>query len=80
LGLLATGVDLSPKMIERAAASFPESRFAVGDFFALPYESSSIAGILAFYCIVHLTPDQLIPAFDAQGLVTGDRPKLKVYR
>jgi SAM-dependent methyltransferase len=63
LGLMATGVDLSPKMIERAAGIFPQSRFVVGDFFALPYETSSIAGILAFYCIVHLTPAQLVPAF-----------------
>jgi SAM-dependent methyltransferase len=63
LGLMATGVDLSPKMIEKASASFPQSRFVVGDFFALPNESSSIAGILAFYCIVHLTPAQLGPAF-----------------
>jgi SAM-dependent methyltransferase len=63
LGVMATGVDLSPKMIERASRTFPQSRFQVGDFFALPYETSSIAGILAFYCIVHLTPDQLVPAF-----------------
>src|SRR5688572_3556885 len=50
LGLLSTGVDLSPKMVEKALASFPQSRFVVGDFFALENESSSIAGILALYC------------------------------
>ncbi len=73
LGLRATGIDLSPKMIERAAASFPESRFAVGNFFALPYETSSIAGILAFYCIVHLTPDELVPALaEMFRVLTGD--------
>jgi SAM-dependent methyltransferase len=60
---MAIGVDLSPKMIEKASALFPQSRFVVGDFFALPNKSSSIAGILAFYCIVHLTPAQLGPAF-----------------
>jgi SAM-dependent methyltransferase len=63
LGVMATGVDLSPKMIERASRTFPQSQFVVGDFFALSNETSSIAGILAFYCIVHLTPDQLVPAF-----------------
>ena len=63
LGVSAIGVDLSPKMIEKASALFPQSRFAVSDFFALPNDSSSVAGILAFYCIVHLTPDQLQPAF-----------------
>lgn len=63
LGLRATGVDLSPNMIEIASRTFPQSRFEVGDFFALRQESSSVAGILAFYCIVHLTPEQLVPAF-----------------
>lgn len=63
LGLKATGVDLSPKMIERATRSFPQSCFEVGDFFALSRKPSSVDGILAFYCIVHLPPDQLVPAF-----------------
>ncbi len=63
LGLLATGIDLSPRMVETASKSFPQSRFEVGDFFALPYESLSIGGVLAFYCIVHLTADELVSAF-----------------
>jgi SAM-dependent methyltransferase len=63
LGLMVTGVDLSPMMIEKASACFPQSRFVAGDFFALQNESSSIAGMLALYCIVHLTSDQLVPAF-----------------
>jgi SAM-dependent methyltransferase len=63
LGLMATGVDLSPKMIEMASESFPQTRFVVGDFLVLQNESSSIAGILALYCIVHLAPDELLPAF-----------------
>jgi hypothetical protein len=29
----------------------------------LTNESSTVFGILAFYCIVHLTPEQLSPAF-----------------
>jgi SAM-dependent methyltransferase len=63
LGLMATGLDLSPKMIEKASETFPQTCFVVGDFFALQYESSSIAGILALYCFVHLAPEQLVPAF-----------------
>jgi SAM-dependent methyltransferase len=63
LGLSVTGVDLSPRMIQTASALFPESRFVEGDFLGLPDESCSIAGMLALYCIVHLTPDQLVPAF-----------------
>jgi len=63
LGLAVTGVDLSPNMIAKASECFPQTQFVVGDFFALPSESSSIAGIVALYCIVHLTPDDLRPAF-----------------
>jgi SAM-dependent methyltransferase len=63
LGLRATGVDISPKMIEQAEKYFPQSSFEVGDFLRLSYESSSLAGILAFYCIVHLSLEQLAPAF-----------------
>lgn len=63
LKLNATGVDLSPKMIASASRTFPQSRFEVGDFLALRNENSSVAGILAFYCIVHLRPEQLVTAF-----------------
>ncbi len=72
LGLKATGVDLSPKMIEIASRTFPQSRFEVGDFCSLRHESSSIAGILAFYCIVHLQPDQLVAAFSEMHRVLRD--------
>ena len=73
LGLRATGIDLSPKMIQKATETFPQSSFAVGDFFSLPNESDSIAGILAFYCIVHLTPEQLVPMFSEIHRVLSDR-------
>jgi SAM-dependent methyltransferase len=71
LGLLATGIDLSPRMVEQAAARFPQARFEVGDFLALRYEPGSAAGILALYCIVHLKPDQLRPAFAEMFRVLG---------
>ncbi len=72
LGLSAIGVDLSPKMIDIASQTFPRVRFEVGDFCSLRHESSSIAGVLAFYCIVHLKPDQLIPAFTELYRVLSD--------
>lgn len=63
LGLSVTGVDLSPRMVETATKLFPLSRFVAADFLALPNKPDSVAGILAWYCVVHLTPDQLAPAF-----------------
>jgi len=72
LGLLATGVDLSPKMIAKARENFPQSCFKVGDFFALPNETSSVCGILAFYCIVHLTRVEIAAAFREMFRVLSD--------
>jgi SAM-dependent methyltransferase len=62
LGLDATGVDLSPKMVKAASRAFPRVHFTEGNFFALANDSSSIGGIVALYCIVHLSPDELRPA------------------
>ena len=72
LGVMATGVDISQKMIEQAKSSFPQSTFEVGDFLNLARKSSSIHGILAFYCIVHLASDQLVPAFSEMHRVLED--------
>ena len=62
-GLRSTGVDLSPQMIAKALALFPQVDFTVGDFFRLSDQDGSVSGVLAFYCIVHLRSDQLVPAF-----------------
>ncbi len=50
-------------MIAKAMTLFPHVDFAVGDFFHLPDHDDSVAGLLAFYCIVHLRSNQLVPAF-----------------
>ena len=75
LGLNPTGIDLSPNMIGKAKTFFPDVSFETGDFFHLPYSNDSVAGILAFYCIVHLQSDQLKTAFTEwlRVLTTGGR-------
>jgi SAM-dependent methyltransferase len=60
-GATVEGLDLSPEMIEVAAASQPGLAFRVGDMFALPYPDASLAGVVAFYAIVHLRADELGP-------------------
>ncbi|MDB4957101.1 MAG: methylase involved in ubiquinone/menaquinone biosynthesis [Myxococcales bacterium] len=57
------GIDLSPAMIDEAISSHPGIAFRVGDMFALPYASSYVAGIVAFYSIVHLRSDELRAPF-----------------
>ncbi|MBA3461836.1 MAG: class I SAM-dependent methyltransferase [Deltaproteobacteria bacterium] len=63
LGANVEGIDLSPEMIGEARAAHPQITFSVGDMFALPHESGALAGIVAFYAIVHLRSDELGPPF-----------------
>lgn len=57
------GLDLSPSMVEEAHRLFPKLDVEVGDMLALPFEDASLAGIVAFYSIVHFDDDQLARAF-----------------
>lgn len=59
LGVNITGVDLSPGMITVAKRHFPEVSFEQGDLFKLDRADSSIDGIVAFYALVHVLPEQL---------------------
>ena len=58
-GAHVEGVDLSPEMIDEARAANPGLAFHVGDMFALPTGIENLAGIVAFYAIVHTGTDQL---------------------
>ncbi|MEO7730827.1 MAG: methyltransferase domain-containing protein, partial [Kofleriaceae bacterium] len=62
-GATVEGIDLSPEMIEEASATIPGITFRVGDMFALPYASGALAGIVAFYAVVHLRSDELVTPF-----------------
>lgn len=60
-GAQVEGLDLSPQMIAEARASHPDIPFHVGDMFALPFDG--LAGIVAFYAIVHLRTGELEAPF-----------------
>jgi SAM-dependent methyltransferase len=62
-GATVEGIDLSPAMIDEARASHAGIAFRVGDMFGLPYATASVAGIVAFYAIVHLRSDELVSPF-----------------
>jgi SAM-dependent methyltransferase len=62
-GATVEGLDLSPEMVAEAIATNPGIGFRVGDMFALPYEPGALAGIVAFYAIVHLRTDELLAPF-----------------
>ena len=63
LGLEISGLDLSEKILEQARTIHPEIYFRKGNILALEFENDSIAGVVAFYAIVHLTKEQVEIAF-----------------
>jgi len=64
LGLEISGLDLSEKMIEQARTIHPGIHFQKGNILSLEFNDDSIAGIVAFYAIVHFTKTQVQKAFD----------------
>jgi ubiquinone/menaquinone biosynthesis C-methylase UbiE len=63
LGIEISGLDLSEKILEQARILHPEINFWKGNILALEFDDDSIAGIVAFYAIVHFTEEQVERAF-----------------
>jgi SAM-dependent methyltransferase len=62
-GVRMVGIDLSPEMTRVAKELYPGIDFRVGDMTALDLSDASLAGVIAFYAIVHFRPDELGPIF-----------------
>lgn len=60
-GVKASGLDLSPRMVQEAQRLNPQVSFRTGNMLALDLPDHSLAGITAFYAIVNL-PKSLIEA------------------
>ncbi len=73
-GADATGVDLSPAMVDEARRRFPGPRFEVGDLRELrpPPASSGWAAVLGWYSLIHLAASELPDA--VAGLVRSLAP------
>ncbi len=73
-GADATGLDLSPAMVEQARASYPAGRYEVGDLRRLmrPATSDGWGAVLAWYSLIHLAASELPAAVAA--LVRPLRP------
>jgi SAM-dependent methyltransferase len=65
LGLDAFGIDLSPAMIELARRAQPGVRFDVGSMTDLRLPDASLAGLIAFWSLIHV-PDHAVPGTLAQ--------------
>lgn len=53
-GVRMLGIDLSPRMIDGARKLSPEIEFRVGDMLALELADGALAGIVAFYSLIHI--------------------------
>ena len=54
LGVRMLGIDLSPRMIDSARQRSPDIEFRVGDMRALDLPDGALAGIVAFYSLIHI--------------------------
>lgn len=59
LGVDAAGIDVVPEFVEHARATHPDGDYRLGSLAELDAEDHSIAGILAWYSLIHLPPPEL---------------------
>lgn len=57
------GFDLSQGMVEQASARYPAIPFRQADMRSLPVEDGAFGGIVAFYSIIHLQPENIAATF-----------------
>lgn len=62
-GMIIGGVDVSPRSVKVARATHPDLRFDIADLRALPTPDATLAGIVAFYSVIHLPRPELPAAF-----------------
>jgi SAM-dependent methyltransferase len=62
-GVRMLGIDLSPEMVRWATRLNPGLYFRVGDMRSLDLPDASLAGIVAFYSVIHLQATELGVAF-----------------
>jgi ubiquinone/menaquinone biosynthesis C-methylase UbiE len=62
-GVRVEGFDLSQGMIAQAHQRYPTLTFRQGDMRSLAVADATFGGITAFYSIIHLNEDELVPTF-----------------
>ncbi|MFK0039701.1 class I SAM-dependent methyltransferase [Paenarthrobacter sp. NPDC090517] len=58
-GASVQGIDLVPEFIESARVRFPEVPFSVASFRNLDVPDESLHGVLAWYSLIHVPPNEL---------------------
>ncbi|WP_422396749.1 class I SAM-dependent DNA methyltransferase [Streptomyces klenkii] len=65
LGLSVSGIDLSPGMLALARKSHPHLSFTEGSMLSLDLPDASLAGVVAWYSVIH-TPQERLPEVFAE--------------
>jgi ubiquinone/menaquinone biosynthesis C-methylase UbiE len=58
-GVNCLGTDISEQMIENGKKYFPQVKFETQDYFHLSYADKSFCGVIGYYAIVNLTPNEV---------------------
>jgi SAM-dependent methyltransferase len=61
-GAEVLGIDFSPEMVRQARQLHPKIEFRVGDMRSLDLPDGTLAGIVAFYSLIHLEDREIPPA------------------
>lgn len=74
-GVKVQGIDLVPEFIDSARSRFPGVTYRVGSLRELGVPSGSLHGVLAWYSLIHVHPDELPAMLDeiARALTSGGR-------
>lgn len=72
----AVGIDVVPEFIDHARSAHPEARFELGSTHQLPHADDSAVGILAWYSLIHVPPDDLDGVLDGLRRVLAPRGTL----
>jgi SAM-dependent methyltransferase len=59
LNVDACGIDLVPQFIDHARNTYPDGRYELGSFRQLAVANGSVFGILAWYSLIHVPPEDL---------------------
>ncbi|WP_119727991.1 class I SAM-dependent DNA methyltransferase [Thermomonospora amylolytica] len=76
LGLDVHGIDLSSAMVALARREHPHLRFEQGSMMALDLADGALAGLVAWYSIIHVVPDRLPEVFAEFGRVLAPGGRL----
>lgn len=53
------GIDLVAEFVAHARSVYPDGRYEIGSMDGLPVPDCSVAGVLAWYSLIHFAPDAL---------------------